>query len=348
MSPPEANIGRNTRRRLLRNASIAVMALGAVLAFGWASGRWPIGAVPPRETVRLALSSTPHAALLHLAAAKEFFAEEGLNVTVLPVSHGKAALDLLSAGKVDLAAAAEVPFVISVLQGEPVSIAASMLAVSTEMAIVARRDRGIAAPADLMGRRVGVTMGTSGEYFLWAFLIRHKLMPDSVNMVSLPPGQLAQQLASGAVDAAPVWQPIRLEAETALGEKAVSFTAPVAYTVTHVVVGRDTYLRSHAAAMRKLVRALLKAERFNRNHPEAALALVADRLGLDVQALRPSWQELTFRVNLLQSHLITLEEQARWAIARGHSQIGSVPNFLSHLYLDALLAEEPDRVTVVH
>jgi NitT/TauT family transport system substrate-binding protein len=319
-----------------------------VMAFSWGSGRWPIGATPPRETVRLALASTPHAALLHLAAAKGYFEDEGLDVALVPVSHGKAALDLLSEGKVDLGAAAEVPFVISVLHGEPVSIVASMLGVSTEMAVVARRDRGIVAPADLLGRRIGVTMGTSAEYFLWAFLIRHKLPPEGVTMLPLSPGEIARELARGNIDAASVWQPVRLQAETALGDAATTFTAPVAYTVTHVVVGRDAYLNAHPEAMRKLVRALLKAERYNRDRPEAALATVADRLGLDVQALRPSWQDLSFKVNLLQSHLITLEEQARWAIARGHSQIGSVPNFTSHLYLDALLAEEPDRVTVVH
>ena len=348
MSPPEANIGRNTRRRVLRVASIAAIGLAAVLAFGWASGRWQIGTTPVRESLRLALASTPHAALLHLAQARGYFAEEGLDVTMTTVSHGKAALDLLSQGKVDLAAAAEVPFVIAVLHGEPVSIVASMLGVSTEMAVVARRDRGISAPADLLGRRVGVTLGTSGEYFLWAFLIRHKLSLEGVTAVPLAPGEIARELARGTIDAASVWQPVRLDAEKALGEAAVTFTAPVAYTVTHVIVGRDPYLASHPQAMRKLVRALLKAERFNRAQPEVALAMVADRLGLDVQGLRPGWQELSFRVNLLQSHLIALEEQARWAIARGYSQVGSVPNFTSHLYLDALLAEDPDRVTVVH
>lgn len=347
MSPPGANIGTNTRRRALL-AAIAVVAAAAILAFAWNGGRWKIGTPAPRETLRLALASTPHAALLHLAAAKGYFEDEGLDVTLMPVSHGKAALDLLSEGKVDLAAAAEVPFVISVLHGEPVSVVASMLGVATEMAIVARRDRGIAAPADLLGRRLGVTVGTSAEYFLWAFLIRHKLPPEGVTMVPMPPGDITRELVRGTIDAAPVWQPVRLEAESALGDAGTTFTAPVAYTVTHVVVGRDAYLNSHPEAMRKLVRALLKAERFNRDRPEAALATVADRLGLDVQALRPSWQDLAFRVNLLQSHLITLEEQARWAIARGHSQVGSVPNFTSHLYLEALLAEEPDRVTVVH
>jgi NitT/TauT family transport system substrate-binding protein len=332
----------------VRVAGVVLVGAAALVAFGWDTGRWHIGTPPPREALRLALASTPHAALLHIAAAKGYFEDEGLDVTLVPVSHGKAALDLLSEGKVDLGAAAEVPFVISVLHGEPVSIVANMLSVSTEMAVVARRDHGIVSPADLLGRRVGVTLGTSAEYFLWAFLIRHKLPPEGVTMVPLPPGEITHELARGTIDAAPVWQPVRLEAESALGVAATTFTAPVAYTVTHVVVGRDTYLNSHPQAMRKLVRALLKAERYNRDRPEAALATVADRLGLDVQALRPSWQDLSFKVNLLQSNLITLEEQARWALARGHSQSGSVPNFTSHLYLDALLAEEPDRVTVVH
>ena len=49
-----------------------------------------------------------------------------------------------------------------------------------------------------------------------------------------------------------------------------------------------------------------------------------------------------------QAQLITLEEVARWAMARGHAPQQPMPNFLPHLYLEALLAERPERVTVVH
>jgi len=37
--------------------------------------------------------------------------------------------------------------------------------------------------------------------------------------------------------------------------------------------------------------------------------------------------------------------EARWAMARGHIEKGSIPNF--HLYLDALLAVQAERVTVM-
>ena len=34
-------------------------------------------------------------------------------------------------------------------------------------------------------------------------------------------------------------------------------------------------------------------------------------------------------------------------MARGYAATGPIPNFLPHLYLDALLAVEPERVTVL-
>jgi hypothetical protein len=41
------------------------------------------------------------------------------------------------------------------------------------------------------------------------------------------------------------------------------------------------------------------------------------------------------------------EDEARRAMVRGYSPKGPVPDFLPHVYLDALLAVEPERVTVL-
>jgi len=342
----------NTDGRRVRALAIAGTALAIVvaLAFGYAGSRGlSVRTAVPVEKLSIAVPTAPDAALLHIAAAKGYFAEEGLDVTLTPVSHGKAAMDLLAQGKADLASAAEVPFVISVLKGQRLGIAATVVSVPNEMAVVARRDRAIAEPRDLLGKRVGVTFGTSGEYFLWAFLIRHKLAPDSVTPVDMPPGQMVKALASGTIDAVSTWEPIRSNAHSALADNALSFTAADAYTVTQVVVGRSEFLKARPGAIEKLVQALLKAEAFNRSEPQQALRLVADQLKLDVKTLESSgWKDFAFKVDLRQSLLVTLEDEARWAMARGYVDKGPVPNFLPHLYLDALLAVQPDRVTVVH
>lgn len=344
-TPTNVGGAAGTRRR---RALVAALGVSTALALGLAFWRGSPGTSAPREKLVIAVSTTPHAALLHLAQAKGFFAQEGLDLTLKPVTHGKAALDLLAQGQVDLAAAAEVPFVIAVLNGQPLGIAATVLSVSSEMTVVARRDRGVAQPADLLRKRVGVTFGTSGDYFLWAFLAYHRLAPDRVEMVDVPPLQIAERLAAGAVDAIATWEPLRTRAREALGAQGVSFNEANAYTVTHVVVGRNDFMRQRVSSIEKLIRGLLKAEHFVRTQPQQALALTADLLKLEAADLSPGWQALEFRVDLRQSQLITLEDQARWAMARGYAKPQAVPNFLEHIYLGALLAVSPERVTVVH
>jgi NitT/TauT family transport system substrate-binding protein len=164
----------------------------------------------------------------------------------------------------------------------------------------------------------------------------------------LLPGEIAPALAKSTIDAATSWYPHVRDAQDALGENALSLTAADVYTQSVVVIGRSEFLKGHANAMERLVRTMLAAEQFMRSHPEETLKLVAEWLKVDVEALRPVWKDLSFRVELQQSELITLEDEARWAMARGYAPKGPIPNFLPGLYLDALLAVRPERVTVLH
>jgi len=328
------------------------MALAVVmLGLGYAGTRGEtLTRTSPAERLRIALPVLPHTALLYLAATKGYFADEGLDVSIVPVNHSVAAIGAVLQGKADLAVAAEVPFVISVMQGGALGMVASLVSVSNDNAIIARRDHAISAARDLAGKKIGVSFGTSGSYFLWAFLIRHKLPlpPDSIALVDLPPDRIVGALANGSVDAVATWQPIAFEAQAALGKNALSFTEANDYRTTMAAVGRSEFLKEHANAMEKLVRALLTAEQFMRSHPEEALNLAAAWLKIDAEALRPTWKQFEFRISLLQSQLVTLEDEARWAMARGYAAKGPLPNFLPHLYLDALLAVRHERVTVLH
>ncbi len=221
-TPNAARMAASARGRRLWAALLAGAVLAAVAVLSVTGSRL---AGAPAVHLGIAVSATAHAALLHLAATEGYFADEGLDVTLQTVSHGKAALDLLIQGKADMAAAAETPFVISVLKGAPLGMAANLVRGTNVRAMVARRDRDIKAPADLVHRRIGVPQGTSGEYFLWAFCIRNKLRPESVTLVDMPPGQLADALAGGTVDAVSAWHPVRDQAERLLGANAMLLTA---------------------------------------------------------------------------------------------------------------------------
>ncbi|MGQ3050172.1 MAG: ABC transporter substrate-binding protein [Roseateles sp.] len=303
---------------------------------------------PEAEVARLRVATplVPHSGLIHLAAARGFFRDQGLDATLVPQTHGRAALTELLRGKTDLAVAADVPVVVEVLKGAPLSIVASVASASNELAVLGRIDRGIRGPDDLHGRRIGVTLGTSGEYFLWAFLVRHRIEPESLQLVDLTPSKLIESLRDGLVDAVAAWQPVRHMAEVAFGETLVSLRAPDAYAQRYVLVGLDEYVRTKQQALRRLLFALTQAESFAYSEPQKAKAALAELIKLSPEGLDLSWRDMTFEVEQQQAQLVTLEDVATWAMARGYAPVQPMPNFLSHLALDPLLAVRPARVTV--
>jgi NitT/TauT family transport system substrate-binding protein len=213
--------------------------------------------------------------------------------------------------------------------------------------VLGRVERGIRAPGDLRGRRVGVTLGTSGEYFLWAFLVRNRIAPTSVQLVDVPPSGLIAALREDRVDAITAWQPVRHEAELAFGDRVVSLHSPDAYSQTYVLVGRQDFVHAHRPALRGVVQALLEADAFVEADPAAVKRLLAGLLKLSPETLEPAWQDVTLEVEQQQAQLVTLEDVATWAMARAYAPVQPMPDFVSHLELDTLLAVSPERVTVV-
>ena len=327
----------------------AMLGAGVIVPLAALYGCSRRGANPASELpkLRIATPLVPHSGLLHLASARGFFHDQGLEATLVPQIHGKAALADLLRGQADLAVAADVPVVVEVLKGARLSIIASVAHSSNELVVLGSVDRGVRNPGDLRGRKVGVTLGTSGEYFLWAFLVRNRIAPQSVELVELPPTRLIESLRDGLVDGAAAWQPIRHEAELAFGDAIVSLHAPDAYEQSYVLVGSSDYVQEHQQEFRRLLSALMQAEAFARAEPQQAKAALAAQVKLTPTTLDPIWQDLSFKVEQQQAQLITLEDVATWAMARGYAPAQPMPNFLSHLSLEALLAVGPERVTVV-
>src|ERR1700687_1710658 len=97
----------------------------------------------PGEKITLAVSMLPHASLVHIAAAKGYFASEGIEMTLEPYQFGKPALDAVLAGKAELATCAETPVVFAVLKGQRISVLATIAGATKATAVVARKDAGI-------------------------------------------------------------------------------------------------------------------------------------------------------------------------------------------------------------
>jgi NitT/TauT family transport system substrate-binding protein len=301
----------------------------------------------PPEKITLALAMLPNASLVHVAAAEGYFAAEGLEVTLQRHEFGKPALDAVLSGNADLATCAETPVVFAVLKSQQISVLATIAGATKNTAVVARKDAGISTPRNLAGKRVGVTRGTTGEFFLDTLLIRHGVDRESVHLVDLSPANMPDALAKGEVDAVTIWNPIIFDLQKLLGGGVTTFYADDIYFETFDVVARKGFVEQRLVAAKSVLRALLRAEAFVRSHPEKARRDTAAALKQDFAQVDASFEPFDFRVRLEQSLLVLMEEEARWAIRSGLVPRQDMPNLLTSLETEPLHAVKPAAVQLV-
>ena len=335
--------------RWMARLVVIALLLALVAVAIWQLNARPAAPPGPVEVLRLAVNAEYVGSCPVLAAhGQGHFAREGIDARLQPYSSGKASMEAVLQGKADLGTVSDIPVVLASLKNQSVVIIASIFEAERDHGIVGRLDRGVSTPASLKGKRIGVTLGTSGQFTLDAFLNRQKLLPAEVTLRNYAPEQLAGALARGEVDAAAGWEPFLTGMTYAIAGKAAIFYGEDVYAGLFNVAGTDGYVRSHPATVRKVLRALIAGARFCQDEPDAARALFAKASASETARLQAAWHGYRFGVVLDQGLLLALEDEARWAIRNRLAERGDMPNFLDAVYLDGLEAVAPSAVTVIH
>ena len=333
------NFQAHSRFAILVLTAIAVIALTV-------TGCQPEKQVGPPEKVTIAYSTSFSAVLVHIAFTKGYFGEEGLDATPQPHASGKEALQSVLEGKADLATVADTPIMFAIMNGKKISTLAVIQTTNNE-AIVARRDRGIAKPSDLQGKKIGLTLGTTGDFFADSFLLAHGIDRKHVKIIDLRPNEMVAALGMGKVDAVSAWNPTATQLKKKLESKGIVFGGESIFTEMFCVSAGQEYVKKNPAAIKKVLRALLQAETFVQQQPEEARRLVAEFIKTDKVILDETWDDFTFRVALDQALLVDLEEQTRWAIKHRLTVRRDMPNYLDFIYVDGLQAVKPAAVRIV-
>ena len=299
------------------------------------------------EKIVIGPVSSVNSAPIRVAENKGYFREEGLMVEIKESPSGPAALQTLLDDKaIDLATAAQMPIVIKSFHRNDYVIIGVMSTSDNDHHILAMRDRGITAPKDLKGKSVGTRVGSSGHFFLGLFLTYHQMRMSNIKIIDLEMTRLSAALLQGQVDAIASFEPYIYQARKALGDKALLFPSQGLFRDDVYFVTRKDYLKDHTEALKRFLRAIEKADSFIFENKEEALEIVGQKLKMDKEGLKPIWSDLVFKLFLDQSVLISLEDQARWAIRNKLTGAEKVPNYLDYIYPDLLKAVKPEAVKI--
>ena len=299
------------------------------------------------EKITMAIGTGPVTSLIHIALVKGYFENEGLDFVLQQHQSGKSAFNAVVEGEADLATAAETPIMDAVIMGEKIYILATISSTEKNKMIVARKDKGVSIPNDLKGKKIGVSVGTNAEFFMDSFLIMHRISRDEVEVINVESNAIVDTLTSGEVDAVSTWNPHISILQKGLGDNGVTFSGEGIYRETFNIVTKQDFANENPETIKKVLRALIKADEFIEENPDEAREIVAGKIGMDKATLNELWELYNFKVTLDQSLLVTLEAEARWAIKNKLTDAIEVPNYLDYIYMDALEEVKPEAVGII-
>ncbi len=229
-----------------------------------------------------------------LFAAKEqgYFQQRGLNVELRAVQNSATEANAIVGNAMTLGCNTPPVLLQALSKGIGlIGIAGGTVTTPDEknVALVARPDGGIAKPADLIGKKVGVSgIGSTNYVILNAWLIAHGVDPKRVSYFEIPFGTMYDALKRGTVDAVASVVPVLtriLDDKTGVAVVYLQSTMP-AGTPLDIYVSSADWAVKNPARVNAFRGAIADGARFALAHLDLADQYVAKYVNQPVAVVR--------------------------------------------------------------
>lgn len=304
------------------------------------------GPAAAAESDKVTIAASQTGLLVWIAQESGLLNNEGLDIEVKLFQSGFASAGAVVSGEADLSTTSESAFVSHSLKHPDLRVLAVLSTVETAR-LLARGDRNIEKARDLAGKRIGVTLGSTGEFFLGRYLAINGMSLSSVETVNLKPAEIATSLVSGEIDAGLTWEPYAHQAETGLAGNVLELPDQEGLFYYFMLVSSADWIHDNLDRVKAIMRALVRAEQLVVEQDSHVKKLIQDRFGFDEAYVDHLWPLHNLRVSLPQDLLFLMEEQAEWRIRSGLTDRESVPNYLDLIDGGPIRATKPSAVGIV-
>lgn len=211
-----------------------------------------------------------------------YFEEQGLDIKLTEFQGGPAEIAAMASGEIDIAQIGHGAHALAI-EGEAKIIAMDLLGISDEL--LANKTLGIETAADLKGKTIASTAGTSAEIVLDLILRDAGLTQDDVNVVEMDANGAVSAMVSGNVDAAATWAPSTTIIQEKMGEDVISLGSNGDYIDTVTFPGSfittDKFAADNEDILVRFIAALMKAQDYRAANIEEVAVWLAEEVEAD-------------------------------------------------------------------
>ena len=253
------------------------------------------------------------------AVLEKRFAGKQIGVKWIEFTSGPPLLEAMSTGSVDLGAVGDTPPIFAqAANANIVYVAGSPI--TNGQGILVPANSGIRSIAELKGRRVAFTKGTSAHNVVIATLEKAGLTYEDITPVYLTPPDAGPAFANGSIDAWAVWDPYFAIGEKRQNGRILVNAYEVAKTNSFYLANRD-FANTHVRETREVIDGLAEAARWaEANRAEVASALAAvTGVPLEVQTVAAN--RASFLIGPVTDEIVTTQQ----AVADRFHRRGLIP-----------------------
>lgn len=243
-------------------------------------------------TLRVAfMPNLGSAGTLFAAIDQGYFDEVGITVETAQFQGGPAEITAMQSGDIDIAQIGHGAHTLCI-SGDAVVFAFDQL--SQADAVVVDKTK-VPTAADLKGKTVGVSTGTSSEIILGLVLRDAGLTEDDITKVEMDVSGMTTALISGQIDAAATWSPNTVTIQEQLGDNYLvlgtntDYSDEVAFPGSYVCL--PEYADENAEVLARFGAAIAKGHVYRAEHIEDVTKLLASELDLPEETLLQSTGE---------------------------------------------------------
>lgn len=144
-------------------------------------------------------------------AKKKFEAATGWEIEWRKFASGTDVIAAMAAGDVAVSELGSSPLAIAASQGVELQLFMLAQVIGEAESLIVRDGAGITKLEDLKGKRVAVPIGSTAHFSLMGALKKAGIAEADVNIMNMPPDQIAAAWEQKAIDAAFIWNPVQAQ-----------------------------------------------------------------------------------------------------------------------------------------
>src|SRR5882672_37518 len=253
------------------------------------------------------------------AMLEKQFAGRQIGIKWIEFTSGPPLLEAMSIGSVDVGAVGDTPPVFAqAANANIVYVAGSRI--TNGQGILVSANSGIRSIADLRGKRVGFTKGSSAHNVVIATLEKAGLTYEDITPVYLTPPDAGPAFANGSIEAWAIWDPYFAIGEKRQNGRILVNASDVAKTNSFYLANRD-FANNNAQHTRDVIKGLAEAARWAEAHRAEVATALAAVTGVPLEVQIVAANRASFVIGAVTDEIIDTQQ----AVADRFHKLGLIP-----------------------